>query len=226
MSDDLRVWHAIFREDSRPVACASFGLYRTDLAALATPRVQTILNGLRSVAPKFAYMNMLFCGLPVSIGQSSIGLAAGCDVSRLVKSLETLMSELGRGHMARLLVAKEFTEQECEALDLLRRHGYHRAQAPNQYVMRRRHASFSEYRKALKSDYRRNIDRSLKKFAASGLQVERIERGKCIAEVYTDDLHMLYWAVRAALNSKEVLPGTRVPVSENSAGNTSSEVCR
>ena len=114
MAEDLRVWHAIFRDGARPVACASFGLYRTDLATLATPKARTILNRIRRAVPGFGYVKVLFCGLPVSIGQKAVGFAEDCDRPEVVRAIGRIMEELARGHGARVLVAKEFTEAECE----------------------------------------------------------------------------------------------------------------
>lgn len=207
LAKDLRIWHVVFRNGSRPVACASLCLYCADLAVLATPTIRTVLNGVRAAIPEFARMNMLFCGLPISIGQKSIGFATDCDTSRIIEMLDGLMCSFAQEHGASVLVMKEFTDAECRTVDRLLGCGYIRASTPNLYVMKRQHASFDDYCVALRSHYRYDVTRSLKKFARSGLVAERVCGGKLVAEAYTDKLHSLYEAVVARAEHRlEILP--------------------
>ena len=207
MRDGLRVWHAVFHEGDTPVGCASFGLYRADIALLADAAVSRFVNQARRFVSNFAFVNVLFCGLPVSIGQRNLGFTDECDKSRLTASLDALMSRLAQNHGASLIVAKEFTEEQCEALDGLMNYGYLSAATPNLYVMDRRHRSFSDYCSSLKSGYRSEIKRSQKKFLEAGFQVERVQSGKLVAQTYSDELHGLYEnVVRSADHKLELLP--------------------
>lgn len=209
LAGQLRMWHVVFHDGARPVACASIGLYRADLAVLTAGVTRTAINAMRKVARGLGRINMLFCGLPISIGQNSIGFADGCDKTAVLERLDDLMEQLAVEHGALLRVFKEFTPEEMRELDALQRRGYLPAETPNLYVMERRHASFDEYCAALTSHYRYDITRSRKKFAKASFEAERLRDRERIAAVYTDDVHRLYENVFAKAEHKlELLPAS------------------
>ena len=192
---------------SRTALRARLGLI-VQISDVGSPAVRRLLTRLRSVAPKLAYMNVLFCGLPVFfIGQNNIGLSGDCDKFRFTQSLNSVMTDLARRYGARIMIIKEFNEAECGVLDLLLGFKFFRVATPNQYVMTRQHGSFFRATSdTLKSSYRKEINRSTNKFDQSGIEVEH-HRGICVANRYTDYLHSLYQnVVDRAEHRLEVLP--------------------
>lgn len=207
MSKDLRAWHAVFREGSRPVGCASFALYRADACALAAPRLRGLLAAVRAVVPSFGYLKVLFCGLPVSIGESAIGLSQECEPSRLIESISEVMAVLARTTRASLSIAKDFTDEERPVLDHFLEHDFLCGQLPYLYKMKHEFEDFSAYLQALKSDYRQEINRTKKKFMRAGFSIETVRGEGAITHVYSNELHSLYEAVvQQAEHRLELLP--------------------
>ncbi|HKQ08343.1 MAG TPA: GNAT family N-acetyltransferase [Blastocatellia bacterium] len=205
--------HAAFRhvilydEQSRPVGCASFCIYRVDLTTLAGRVIKALAGGIRRVFPSFGYVTMLFCGLPVSIGQNSVALIRECDPGRAVETLDGIMGKLAKQEGIRFSVFKEFSAEECNMMDRLLPHGYWRFETPRMHFFPPRFRSFERYTDALKSHYRYDIKRSKRKLAESGFTITRLRDGEQIAKVYTSELHRLYEnVVSKAENKLEVLP--------------------
>lgn len=203
-----RFWHVLFYDElGIPMACASFCLYRVDISLLAGKPLKAIVGWLRRFFPSFAYVYVLFCGLPVSVGQKSVAFAEACDRARVVEMLDNIMKDLAIRERVRILVFKEFNPDECLLIDRLLSRGYRRAESPHMHLLEPRFRNFEEYSDALKSHYRYDIKRSMRKFAATGFWFSRVRDGEHIARVYTDEVHRLYEAVVArAENKLELLP--------------------
>jgi predicted N-acyltransferase len=205
---EARIFHVlIYEEDGKPAACASLCLLACDLLLLAGPRLRRWAGWGRKFFPGLGKLNLLMCGLPFSAGQSHLAFAAGADRRRAVALLDTLVRQLARRHGARLIVFKEFSDDDGAHMDLLEERGYCRADTPATYVMPRPFSSLSAFCAALKSHYRTEIQRSQKKFVRAGCRVEHLDDPDVIRRVYTPQLHTLYEAVVGKAELKlEVLP--------------------
>jgi predicted N-acyltransferase len=136
-----------------------------------------------------------------------LAFAPGADRARAVLLLDTLMRQLARQHGARLVVLKEFSDDDCEQPDLLKQCGYFRADSPPSYAMPKTFPSLPAYCDALKSHYRSDIRKSLHKFERAGCRVVHLEDPDEIRRVYTPDVHRLYEALVGKAELKlEVLP--------------------
>jgi predicted N-acyltransferase len=206
--ESTRVFQAlIYEADGRPGACASLCLMPVDLFLLAGPRVQAAGEWGRTLLPNLGKVNVLLCGLPVSLGQSHLAFARGADRARAVALLDTLMSEIARCHGARQLAWKEFGDEDRDDLDLLCRRGYCRVESPATYEMAHPYPNFAAFCDDLRSHNRGNIRRSQQKFARAGCRAVHLEHPEAIARAYTPEVHGLYEAVVARSDVKlEVLP--------------------
>ena len=94
------------------------------------------------------------------------------------------------------MVVKELDEEQIKTLSPAacdRR--YVRGEIPSNFELIHNFASFGEYFAALRSNYRKQITRSQKRFKSGGGSIQVIT-GAAIAENYTDAMHALYVAVR------------------------------
>ncbi len=203
-----RFWHVVFSTEAGvSVASASLCLYRVDLALLAGKAMHKFLASLRRIYPKFLYVDVMFCGLPISVGGNSLSFAAGCDQECVLDLLETIMGDLARQHRAHVRVFKEFTSDECESMDGLLARGYQRASTPSMNLLEGRFADFDDYCASLRSHYRNDIRRSVRKFARSDYVVCRLRNAHDVVEAYSDDVHLLYESVlQRATHKLEHLP--------------------
>ncbi len=134
------------RDDiGNPAACASLCLMAVDLLLLAGPWVQRLAGLVRRILPRFGMLRVLFCGLPVSSGQSQIGFALGADRKRAIEKLDDLVQTLARQKRAKVIVYKEFSDSDCPDLDGLEDRGYIRTESRPTYEMPRPFADFDAY---------------------------------------------------------------------------------
>ena len=208
LPERTRVFHAVVRDEhGNPAACASLCLMAVDLLLLAGPRVQRVARLARRLLPGLGMLRVLFCGLPVSSGQSQIGFAPGADRKRAIEKLDSLLQTLARQERAKVVVYKEFSDGDCRDLDGLVDRGYMRTESRPTYEMTHRFADFDAYCSSLKSHYRNDVRRSQKKFDRAGCSVAHLTNPDVILNEYTPEVHRLYEAVVAKSQVKlEILP--------------------
>src|SRR5262249_45340929 len=112
-------------------------------------------------------------------------------------------------HRARLIVFKEFAEEDGDHMDVLKQLGYVRADSPASYAMPRSFPSLKAFCDAIKRHYRSEIGRAQRKFGKAGCRTVHISDPEEIRRVYTPEVHRLYEAVVDKAEMKlEVLPHT------------------
>jgi predicted N-acyltransferase len=206
LPERTRVFHVVVRDEKgNPAACASLCLMAVDLLLLTPLRVLRLAGWGRR--PRFAMLQVLFCGLPVSSGQSQIGFAPGADRKRAIEKLDDLMQTLARQERAKAIVYKEFSDSDCQDLDGLVNRGYMRTESRPTYELTRPFADFDAYCSSLKSHYRNDVRRSQKKFDRAGCSVVHLTNPDDILHEYTPKVHRLYEAVVVKSDVKlEMLP--------------------
>jgi Acetyltransferase (GNAT) domain len=196
-AQENRFWHLVFYdEEAVPVACTSACMFNVDLVTLAGPRLKKAVQAVRWYLPEWAKTKVLFCGLPVSLGQNHLAIRPGTDCEQLLRLLDTVLAtDLALRGKARLIVYKEFDALACEALKPLAAAGYYRAECPASYLFQAEYKDFSEYCAALNSHYRNDIRRSQRKFERAGLSTAHLNDPAEILRLYDHNVHRLYEAV-------------------------------
>lgn len=196
MAGDGRFWHVIFRDsDGNPAAAASVCSYRADATLLAEGFAGKVARLVGRIAPSLVKFNILFCGLPVSAGQSHLRFAPGVDTAAILRSLDEILGAIACREKVRAIVFKEFDDAECERLAALAELGYRRADSLPMNHTSPAFRDFDHFLSSLPSRKRYAIRKSQKKFQAAGLRVVQISGGNGAAAMYTDEVHKLYEAV-------------------------------
>jgi predicted N-acyltransferase len=106
-----------------------------------------------------------------------------------------------------LVVFKEWEDAAGPLADAMRRAGYMQGGIPPMHLLNRPFKSFTDYRNALKSRYRAQIQRSQKKLQAAGFDT-LIGRGRAFFDAHwNDETHQLYVAVQQRAELKlELMP--------------------
>jgi hypothetical protein len=95
LGKERRFWHVIFYDTAlEPVAWTSLCTFRVDLTTLASSAVKKIFEVGRCVLPSLARMKILFCGLPLSVGQKHLFLATTADWRVVLQLLDKILDEL------------------------------------------------------------------------------------------------------------------------------------
>ena len=201
--EDADYWYVLgFRGCELEFHACLCGL-TVSLDVLAGAGVRRLTELLRPVAPGLLKERVLFCGLPVSFGQSSLRFADHADKNACIGALAQLMERLGRESGAPLLCFKEFGEAEADALEALCRLGYMRVPSLPGNDLDVRWKSFDEYVAAMRSGYRRQLRQDLRAARKAGLTVEWL---RSIADE-RERMYCLYTEVIARAEHRlEVLP--------------------
>ena len=208
ITSSSNIWYVLFYSESgTPVASACLSNLQVDLAIVAGPGVQRAMEILRKLIPSLMYMNVMFCGQPVSLGQKNLLFTPQARPEEILAELDELMRKLARKEKGRFLVYKEHGEHDIDDLRSLSQLGYRQVESLDMYIFDEPFENFDHYLSNLNSHYRYDIRRSLRKLERAGVEVKRWTDAETICNLYTDELHKLYLAVVGKSDSKlEILP--------------------
>ena len=203
-----KIWYVLFYADnSTPVASACLSSLQVDLAIIAGPAVQRAMEKLRKLLPSSLFMNIMFCGQPVSLGQKNLLFTPQAKPEEILAELDRLMCKLASEEKDRFLVYKEHGEHDIENLRSLGQRGYQQVESLDMNIFYEPFENFDHYLSSLNSHYRYDIRRSLRKLERDGVEIRRWTDAETICTLYTDELHKLYLAVVGRSESKlEILP--------------------
>jgi len=188
--------NVVFRDKAGKAAGAAFlSLFSIDGLLLAAERWRKAVVRLRRLWPNFLKVRVLFCGSPVSTGESHLRIAPDADHHALLRQLDGLLVRMARRQRTHFIVFKEFAPRETVHTDALRALGYVRADSLPMNYFPARFRDFDHACASVRSRYRNQILRSRKRFERSGLRVLHLRGGAGIDKLYTEDVHALYLAV-------------------------------
>lgn len=208
MGEFSKFWYIIFYDQNgNPSACTSLCTFKTDLGVVASKGTKKFITQVRRMLPSFLYLNILFCGLPISIGKNHLTFVENANQELIIKSLDSIINTIAAREKTKLTIYKEFNSQQCNQLDALLQFGYLKAKSLAMHSFQAKFANFLEYCSALKSHYRNDINRSRKKFEKAALRVIQLKDTEKILQIYTPETHQLYEAVvQKSENQLETLP--------------------
>jgi hypothetical protein len=197
LADQCRCWGVIVTDRGAAIGCAALCLFPTELLDISHPLLARLRDGVRRVWPGFMRMSVLFCGLPVPSGSTHFRTRSAGDVSRVAGEVDRVMRRIAPRVGAKLLVFKELDETS----------GALHGGIPPMHLLNRPFESFADYREALKSRYRAQIQRSEKKLKAAGFET-LCGRGAAFFDAHwNDEAHQLYVAVQSRAEQKlELMP--------------------
>lgn len=197
MADTCRFRFALFRDGaSEPVAIAVLCTFKIDIGVLADDAwSRWALDRLRSISPRLAEYRIHFCGLPLSACQSSLRFAPNADTAAVMTRLDQALRRCAREDRARIIVLKEFADEELTALKPLEALGYRKADSLPTHLIPLRSDSFEDYLKDVGKKRRMSIKRSIKKFDASGIQFLTTSDFATIQRLFTPEVYEMYEGV-------------------------------
>jgi Acetyltransferase (GNAT) domain len=177
--------HILVSSRGRLEGVATLSRMTVSLELLAPRSVRGAVSVARRVRPRFMRIPVVFCGLPVSFGQSCIRFHPSSERGRVLGAVSRAMAEFAREEGASLLCLKEFTEGEDRDLDSLRSDGYIRARSLPGCSLRLRWNRFEEYLAALRAPYRRQLLADMRVRRDRGIRIRLVEDySKEIGSIY------------------------------------------
>ena len=208
MTPSCRFWYVlIYQEDGRPVACAGMTAMNVDLTDFGDPRATWILKQDFPILSRLRRMNILFCSLPGSPGDKSIAISPAAESREVLELLDNILVKISFEEQFDAIIFKEFTPTDIEWLDPLRELGYQRIEIPPMHLFDSSFQDFSQYCCALKTKYRQQINRSIRKISNRSVCIRIISDYNEIMKRYSPEVHSLYCnMVRRSDLKIEVLP--------------------
>jgi hypothetical protein len=203
MKQTHQFWHVIVYNGSGcPAACASVCTMTIDLADLVGPPVASIIRRIPKGLSRFRQMRGLFCGLPGSPGEKSLGMMLTDASPRILRQLDEIICNLAEHSGMDLVAYKEFGNDDLPWLDALQGLGYRRICTPPMHFFNTFFPDFEHYCAALPAHYRQSIVRSKRKLRAAGLETRILTDVSEILQLYVPEVHALYYQVvsRAKIN--------------------------
>ena len=204
MAPEARFYNVVVRDaNGTPAAAAFLSSYAIDGLLLAPERWKKVVTRLRWLWPSFLKVQVLFCGCPVSTGESHLRITAGADPHAVLRQLDRLLIRLAQTEGAQFIAFKEFSPEQSVQTDSLPSLGYVRADslpmngfpAPSAISIRCALVPF-------RSRYRNQLLRSRKKFQRSGLRVVHCRGSMGVAAARTPKRCIAFTC--AVLNRAEV----------------------
>lgn len=164
--EESRCWYLLFYDGERLVGSAALSAFKVSLDLFLGRTAQKIIRRLRRWFPNLFRIDILFCGLPISIGKHNLVIGDSSYTEEILNSLAGEMEALSRDHGITYMCVKEFCRDHIRDMDGLTAHGFFRAPSLPYVSMAIRWSNFAEYLAALRYTYRRQIKNNLKKMCA------------------------------------------------------------
>ena len=208
MKPNCRFWYVILYDgNSRPAACACLTAMTIDLADLADPRLAWIIRHMPKLLSRFRNLRLFICGLPGSPGEKNLALRPINSSAEVLSVLDAVVLDLATETGSDAIVYKEFGKDDLEWTRPLLALGYRPISTPPMHFFKPSFRSFSEYCAALKTRYRQQINRSIRKLKHPGIRQAILTDREEILRLYTAEVHDLYCQMAAKAEAKlEILP--------------------
>lgn len=167
-----RCWYLLFYAHDKLVGSAALSAFKISLDLFLGPTAQKIIQRLRRWFPNFFKIEMLFCGLPISIGKHNLIISDSSYTDEILNSLVGEMEAISRGQGIKYMCVKEFCRDHIRDIDGLTAHGFFRAPSLPYVSMPVRWSNFDQYLSALRYKYRRQIKNNLKKMRTGKHTIE------------------------------------------------------
>lgn len=210
MKEVSKFWYLIFyNQDKIPHSCVSVSTFKTDITIFVNNKFKEYISFLRKKFPYFLYGKILFCGLPISLGQNNLIFTPEANQEKIIQLLNHFLDRLAIDEKANFIVYKEFNSLECKQLDILLNLGFFRANSLPMNHFKPNFMDFNDYYHSLRSNYRKEIRKSRHKFQQAGVNIIHVQQPQKIIELYTPEVHELYEVmVNKSKTKLEILPIT------------------
>jgi predicted N-acyltransferase len=116
--------------------------------------------------------------------------------------LDRVVDKLALEMGAHAVVYREFQQDDLKWTDPLLSLGYYRVATPPAHFFRPSFQDLEHYCEALRSHYRKQIRRSIRKLEETGVKTTILSETKHILKTYTPELHGLYHQMRERADTK------------------------
>lgn len=100
-----------FYEDQELVATAVLSAFRVDLGIFLGEKIKKRIQAVQQTFPRFLKPNILFCGLPVSLGQTNLIISREESIDWVLKALDEKMQQVPGRRVSGIWHLKNLTKK-------------------------------------------------------------------------------------------------------------------
>jgi predicted N-acyltransferase len=182
----------VYDDDGRPLACTCVTGITIDLADFVGPKLAWMIRGLPSWLRRLRFWKLMYCGLPVATGHHALVIAPRVVREPIVSLVDGVVEKLASEMGADAVVYREFEQDDLGWISPLLNRGYRHVPTPPAHFFRSAFRNLEDYCAALKSHYRKQIKRSLRKLEEAGITTRVLSKTDEIVQAYTPAVHSLY----------------------------------
>lgn len=173
--DDCQYFYPVITdEDGRIVAHACVYTIVTDFAQLLPKSLAWFPQATRRFWSRFLHVRITECASPLSASHS-ISVISGADRKILIGKIGAIVNSIARNQRSSLLVVRDFLTADRDDFDTLLSDGYNLVSNMPLARIRVRWNSYEEYLSSMRSRYRKDVKRRLKRAAKVGQEVRVLE---------------------------------------------------
>jgi predicted N-acyltransferase len=170
-----RYRHVMLYDSRGILGLASFSSMPVALDCLSSGTARAVIEKARRWHPSLLRVPVVFCGLPVSFGQSCLRLHPRADRAECLRLLAQAGESFAEEVRAPVLCFKELKLGESDALRPLTGLGYFRAASLPSCFLDIAWPSFEAFLASMRSGYRRQVLETMRRGHAGGLRVRVVE---------------------------------------------------
>ena len=173
--DDCQYFFPVITDkDGRTVAHACVYTIVTDFAQLLPKSLAWLPRATRQFWKRFLLVQVTECASPLSASHS-ISVIPGNDRKKLITKIGAAVNSIARTQRSSLLVVRDFLTADRNDFDTLLSNGYNLVSNMPLARIRVRWNSYEEYLSSMRSRYRKDVKRRLRRATKSGQEVRVLE---------------------------------------------------
>ena len=173
--NDCRYFYPLVRDASgRLVAHCCVYVITTDLLQILPPRWQRVARWLRALWPGFLQVRITECATPHVVGQS-FSLVPDLPREPLLRALEQAIARIADFARSPLVVVRDFRQDELAGFAAFTAAGYGTVSNMPMSRVRIRWPSYADFLAAMKSRYRKDLGRRLRRAAEAGRDIRVVQ---------------------------------------------------
>ncbi len=165
--ENSRFWYITIYKNGQLITTCCFSAFTMSLDLFLVEPLKNLILFFRKIYLNLLRINVLFCGLPISIGTSNLKIVHTEPDPMILKLIADLMDKIARENSIKYLCLKEFKMDELYFVNGLEQFGYFKARSIPYVKLNVKWKDYSEYLSRLRHSYRRKIKLSLKKINLS-----------------------------------------------------------
>jgi hypothetical protein len=172
--NDAEYFYPIIFHDDIPVAHCCVYTISTDFRQMLPRPLQSMVTFLRKQWPSLLIVKVTECCAPL-VADHSISTAAGENKSVLISRIGEAIETIAKRENSPLIVIRDFLASDRSDFDILRGRGFNVVSNMPLARIKVRWDSYESYLGAMRSRYRKDVKRRLKRAQRSGQRVKKIE---------------------------------------------------